>query len=94
MSKKVYHDIATFENPPMDKIIDTLANARPIVFGCLVSRSDVKRELIALNKALNHGRVKKVSIKRPSPKLSRGEWFGYQAGARINALARKYDEPN
>jgi len=61
-------------------------------FGVTISPDELKQEMRKTAVSFNFGRVRKVSIKRPSPWLSRENLAALKAQARLDIIMRHNNE--
>lgn len=94
--EKASRDLVSFVNSPYD---DAIAILRKAIYetitgkewGSLVMRSmgivitepKIKNQVKLIAVKYNHGRRKKVSLKRPGPRMSRAQLSAYKAKARM-----------
>jgi hypothetical protein len=96
-SDEALRDIATFNNATVGDLIDAIQYAligthqHLMRFGILATPKQVGRELGRMAAVYNRGRHKAVTLKRPSPRLSRREYETIHAKAVGNIFARGTD---
>lgn len=74
-----------------DRFLDALFGTGESMryLGVVLDNAATEKFLRPIGQKANHGRCKKISVKRPSPRVSRKQIAAYKARARLSVIKRQ-----
>jgi len=89
----VAHDLKSFvvDTNAIENLREVMITTFPTIkmYGVTVSQMDIDEKMTEYGRSFNHGRPRKVSLKRPSPQLSRRKLETFRALAILESTMRQ-----